>query len=178
MSNPTRCLLDKVTARRIIEGSLKLAEKRSLSDDELFALDFYYRANAQAIGLFVVPPTAQILRRLEDWPRYEAIIRPFLAGTQAALPTRYFKRWTRRLRDFGFTPEDAAVLALATFGTNEGGTILGMDSIATFDRPMIQNWAVQYPSIRERLTAMQQDLPHPFRDASLPQVQRPEYIGA
>lgn len=177
MPNPMRCLLDKVIARRVVEGLLKLAERHDLSDAELFALDLYHRASVQDIELFVVPSTAQVLRRLEDLPRYGVIIRLFCARTQVALPARYFARWSRRLRDFGFTPEDAAVLALATFGTNERGAILGMGSVATFDQAMIQNWAIQYTAIRERLTAMQQDLPGPYRDAPLPQVLRPEYIG-
>jgi len=173
-----RCLLDKVVARRIVEGLLKLAEERELNDDELFALDLYYRASVQAIELFIAPSTAQVLRRLEDLPRYGAIIRLFLARAQVALPARYFARWARRLRDFGFTPEDAAVLALATFGTDESGAILGMESVATFDQPMIQHWATQHSAIRERLTAMQRDLSRPYSSAPLPQVQRPEYIGA
>ncbi len=172
-----RCLLDKVVARCMVEGLLKLAEKRELNDDELFALDLYHRANVQAIELFIAPPTAQVLRRLQDLPRYGTIIRLFLASAQGALPARYFVRWARRLRDFGFTPEDAAVLALATFGTDKSGAILGMESVVTLDQPMIQNWMARRPAIRQRLTAMQQDLPSPYCDAPLPQVQRPEYIG-
>ena len=44
MSALTRCLLDKVTARRTAEGLLKTAEGRPLTDDEVFALDLYQRA--------------------------------------------------------------------------------------------------------------------------------------
>lgn len=139
----------------MVEGLLKLAEGRELNDDELFALDLYHRASAQAIELFMVPSTAQVLRRLDDLPRYGVIIRLFSARVQVALPARYFARWARRLHDFGFTPEDAAVLALATFGTNESGAILGTESVATFDQPMIQNWTARQPAIRQRLTAMQ-----------------------
>jgi len=32
MSNSTRCLLDKVTVRRVMEGLLKLAEGQNLSE--------------------------------------------------------------------------------------------------------------------------------------------------
>ena len=47
-----------------------------------------------------------------------------------------FKRWTRRLKEYGFTKEDAEVLALATFGTTLNGDILGMHILATSDQPM------------------------------------------
>jgi len=40
-----RCLLDKVTARRVLEGLLKLAEARELTEDEVFTL-----ASTAAIG--------------------------------------------------------------------------------------------------------------------------------
>ena len=108
--------------------------------------------------------------------RYGGIIRLFRDRMQVALPARYFTRWSRRLRDFGFTPEDAAVLALGTFGTNESGTILGMDYIATFDQPVIRHWATRQGAIRERWQTMKGDLPAPYRDAPLPDVQSPEYI--
>ena len=176
MSDRTRCLLDKVTARRILEGLLKLAEGRDLGGDELFALDLFYRAGSHSIELFIVPPTVHTLSRLEVLPRYGGIIRLLRDRMQVALPARYFTRWSRRLRDFGFTPEDAAVLALGTFGTNESGTILGMDYIATFDQPLIRHWATQQGAIRERWQTMRDDLPAPYRDAPLPDVQPPEHI--
>jgi len=56
MSDRTRCLLDKVTARRILEGLLKLAEGRDLSDDELFALDLFYRAGSHCPPLIATRP--------------------------------------------------------------------------------------------------------------------------
>jgi hypothetical protein len=117
MSNSTRCLLDKVAARRVMESLLKLAEGRDLSEEELFAIDLFERADAQAIRLFIVPGTDNVLRCLEGLPRYSAIVRLFRNRTEAVLPARYFKRWARRLRDHGFTREDAAVLALATWQT-------------------------------------------------------------
>ncbi len=55
MSNLTRCPLDKVTARRAVEGLLKLAEGRELSEEELFTLDLYERASAHGIRLFIRP---------------------------------------------------------------------------------------------------------------------------
>ena len=96
-----RCLLNKVTARHIMEGMLKLVEGRSVTSAELFALYFYQRARSGGILLFILPQTHNVLKRLEHLPRYVVIIRRFLASTQVSHLARYFKRWTRRLREYG-----------------------------------------------------------------------------
>ena len=106
-----RCLLDKVTARRTLEGLLKIAEGRELSGEESFTLDLYDRAEAENFRLFISPPTANVLH-----------------------------------------------------------------FIAMHDQPMIQQWTLQYATIRDHLMAMQQNLPDPYRQALLPQVQFPQNI--
>lgn len=171
-----RCLLDKVTARRVLEGLLKLAEARELTEDEVFTLDLYQRAKTEGLRLFIAPPTESVLQRLEALPRYAEIIRFFCSHVEVALPTHYFKRWSRRLRDYSFTPEDAAILALGTFSTSKEGGSLGTDFIATFDHPMIHQWAAQRETIQNHLSAMQDNLSDPYRQAKLPLVQRPEQI--
>lgn len=173
-----RCLLDKVTARRILEALLKLDEARELTEDELFTLDFHGRAGSEGRRLFIAPPTENVLKTLEDLPRYAAVIHIFRNRVEIARPTHYFKRWARRLRDYGFTREDAAILALGTFSTNEEGDILGMDFVATFDQPMIHQWTMQCSAIQNHLTAMQENLPDPYRQAALPRVQLPQHIIA
>jgi hypothetical protein len=175
MSDLTRCLLDKVTARRMVEGLLGLAEGRGLSEEELLALDLYDRASAQGIRLFIVLPSENLLRRLASLPRYLAVVQLVLNRTEAALPARYFKRWARRLRNY-FTREDAAVLALATFGTSKDTDVLGMHFVATFDQPLIHRWSLQQDEIEGRLDAMRRDLRPPYDRVTLPQVLRPEAI--
>ena len=91
MSVLTRCLLDKVIARRVLEGLLKLAETRELTVQELFTLDLYDRAGLQGIRLFMVPSTERVLRRLEAMSCYAAIIRLFCQRTEVVLPARYVK---------------------------------------------------------------------------------------
>ena len=176
MSDRTRCLLDKVTARRILEGLLKLAEGRGVNEEELIALDVFARGSSRDLRLFMIPSTDGVLRRLEDRPRYAAIIQLFLRRVEVAFPTRYFKRWARRLRDYGFTPEDAGVLALATFGTDEDATILGIHVVATFDQPMIQRWTAECTAIQAPLAAMQPGLPMPYRQSALPRVLPPDQV--
>jgi len=171
-----RCLLDKVTARYIVQGLLKLAENRSLTREEISALDLFSLAHLSEIQFFIVPQTVSVLERLVQLPHYTRIIQLFLGRVEVIIPARYFKRWTRRLRDYGFTKEDAAVLALATFGTNKASNILGTDIIATFDQPMINQWSVQHSAIVGRLKAMQNDISVPYSQAKLPQVLHPEQI--
>lgn len=171
-----RCLLDKVTARYTVQGLLKLAEGRELSDEELFTLDLLARSQPPAARLFIAPPSANVTHSLARLPRYSGVTHYFLERVEVVLPSRYFKRWARRLRSYGFVREDAAILALATFGTDDAGAILGMDLVATYDQPMIQHWSGQREAIQERLTAMQRDLSAPYSHVLLPQVLRPEQI--
>lgn len=124
MSAPTRCLLDKVTARRILEGFLKRVERRDVNRAELFALDLYQRARSSEVQLFIVPATNNVLQGLIRVRRYAPLIQLLLQHSQVVYPARYFTRWARRLRDHGFTREDAAVLALATFGTDDAGSVV------------------------------------------------------
>lgn len=171
-----RCLLDKVIARYTLQGLLKLAEGEEVNDEELFTLDLFERAIPQQIDLFIAPPTANILHKIAQLPRYADIIQLFLTQVEIVFPARYFKRWARRLRDYNFTREDAAILALATFGTNDNGTILGMHVVASYDQPMMNHWYLQQASIRERFANMKSDISMPYNQAVLPEVLRPEQI--
>jgi len=170
------CLLDKVTARFIVQGLTKVGEQRAPTENESIALDLFARAISPEYNLFIAPPTVNVLHHLARYPHYASIIQFFLKRVEIIQPTRYFKRWAR-LRDYGFTREDAAMLALASFGTNPERSILGMHYLATFDQPMINQWRQQQHRIHQRLQAMQRDLQLPYSRVSLPQVLRPDYIS-
>jgi hypothetical protein len=170
MSHPQRCLLDKVTARYILESRLKLIERRSLDRNGVNALYLYRRAENGSLHLFIVPQTALFLHRLVNLPRYQRVIEDFSQLTRTTIAGRYFTRWARRLREYGFTREDAAVLSLATFGIDNAGTILSMHYLATYDQPMINNWQSHHAAIRTRFEAMRQGLLEPYRSANLPQL--------
>lgn len=173
-----RCLLDKVTARYILQGFLKLAENRNPTIEEIYALDLFSRADPDVLRLFVTPPAFNILQKLAQMPKYSELVHLFLEQIEVALPSRYFKRWARRLREFGFTREDAAVLASASFSTDRKSAILGMRFVATFDQPMMRHWLSEQEFIRKRFAAMKKEIPMPYCRASLPQVLRPEQISA
>lgn len=177
MSDRIRLLLDKVTARHILTGLLRLAEARELTDHEMVALNLYNRIGTRELRQFIMPSTENVLRRLEERPRYAAILRLFRQRVEVAFPTRYFKRWTRRLQGYGFTPEDAGVLALATFGTDSNTSVLGMHAVVTFDQAMVTQWATRQTAIQAHFAAMQRNLPMPYHQTDLPQVIHPEDIN-
>lgn len=176
MSTWIRCLLDKAAARRIMEAMLKLASAQELTAEEIHALGLYERAGLQGLRLFIVPAPDNVLKRLALSATYAPLIAFFRSRAEVVLPTRYFKRWARRLRDHGFTREDAAVLALGTFGTSQDANVLGAHFVATFDPPMINHWRMQQTAIQKRLADMRPHLRPIYRVASLPQVRRPEHI--
>lgn len=173
-----RCLLDKVTARLMVQGLLKLSEQRAPTDAELVALDLFARASLPQNSLFIAPPTANVLHHLAQYPHYVTVIQFFLAQVEVIQPARYFKfkGWARRLCEYGFTREDAAMLALSSFGTNAQRTILGTHYLATFDQPMINLWGHQQVLIWHRLQAMQRNIQPPYSRVSLPQVLQPDHI--
>ena len=172
-----RCLLDKVVARRILLGLLALAQDREILLPDRAALDFFRRWLHSNQQLYIVPATANVISRIGQ-PAYSPIIEYFQNQTEVVRPARYASRWARRLRDFDFSPEDAAVLALGTFGTDSRGSFLGTHLIATQDERMIHNWIAHQEQIQKRLGAIQKDLPRPYREAELPKVLPPEWIPA
>ena len=92
-------------------------------------------------------------------------------------PTRYFKRWARRLRQRTFSREDAKILALGTFGTDQDGAILGVRSIVTLDRPMVRKWQQQGNEMAAALLEMTVNLAPPYATAMLPEVRLLEDVS-
>ncbi|MCB0061302.1 MAG: hypothetical protein KDE19_04285, partial [Caldilineaceae bacterium] len=158
------------------QGLVKTAEQRALTDSELIALALFVRATTPTDSLYIAPPTANVLQHLVRYPHYAPLIQLFLKRVEVIEPTRYVKRWARRLRDYGFTREDGAMLALGSFATNSEGSIIGMNYLATFDQPMINQWDHQQDGIQLRLQAMQRDLEPPYVHVTLPQVLRPDHV--
>ena len=170
-----RLLLDKVVARRILLGLLALSRDRELASADRVALDFFQRCTPPDHQLYIVPPTANVVRRINQMA-YRPIVEFFLGQVEVIQPARYALRWARRLRESDFSREDAAVLALGTFGTDDQATMLGVHFLATQDQRLINNWNAHSEQIQARLTAMQHDLPSPYHAAGLPRVLPPEWI--
>jgi len=112
------------------------------------------------------------LKRISD-PERVALVSYFLNHVEVLHPTRYFTRWTRRLRDYGFTREDAHVLALGTFGSDEQNRLIHIDYVVTWDQKMINHWTMNSGKIQLQLDAMQVDVSSPYDQVSLPRVVHP-----
>ncbi len=97
----------------------------------------------------------------------------FLEAVESAQAGKYFKRWARRLRQLGFTREDAKVLSLGTFSTDEAGDILGVEAIVTLDRRVANHYAARRAELQRQLAAMCGKLPEPYCRAALPAMRSP-----
>ena len=93
-------------------------------------------------------------------------------------PTRYQKRWARRLRRFGFTREDAKVLAYGSFSTDENREVFGVNFVITCDRTLRDKYELDFPQIRREFAAMTENLRLPYSNASLPTVRTLEEFMA
>ena len=108
-------------------------------------------------------------------PRW--IVYIITARVRRFVPRRYHSRWARRLRQqFGFEREDAHQLALATFGSDKQGTVLGGNWFVTFDRRLISRFYNQHSQIDATLRRMTEQIRPPYSQAILPELAIPGEI--
>ena len=74
----------------------------------------------------------------------------------------------------GWPPEDAMVLALGTFGTDQTGAILGAHAVVTYDQSLVNGYHNRMSALRRRLGAIQAQLSSPFNRVTLPSVVLPD----
>jgi hypothetical protein len=160
------CLLDKNVVRRAIEGIGKSQVSQLLTNEELTSLRLLLAAEQGQFALFISIEMQHILDRYGNHPDVQL----FSRFVRVLHPTHYFKRWARRLREHGFTREDAKVLALATFGAETQTGQLGVEQLATFDQPFINHVTHLQYRLVQRLKAMTVQLPVPYQLARLPVV--------
>ena len=159
-------LLDKNVVRRAIGGLRRIS---SPSPEEATVLEFMFCAQAINAQLFISQETVNLLKRYASHREAQFL----LSLTRVLLAAPYFRRWARRVREEGFTREDAKVLGLATFGTTETGEVLGVETIVTLDRPLTHHYTSTLPTLQRKLAAMATDLQAPFCYASLPKLRTP-----
>ena len=175
MSGQMHLLLDKNIVRRYFEGVSALARGLTLVEEERRAILLVHLARRKKRRLFI---SVEVFNLLQAYGRQvsPAETLMFLKRVEVLYPGRYFKRWASRLRETGFTREDAKVLALGTFGTDAEGAVLGVQVVVTYDRPMVSKWALERSELQERLARMTEVLDDPFGRARLPDVLLPEEI--
>lgn len=165
-------LLDKNVVRHAIKG-FRDGLKRRLLPLELGALTFWQLAQRRQARIFISEASFNVPQQRLHYN--EAII--FLNSVEVLTPTRYHTRWARRIRETAkLTREDAAMIALATFGTNSSHTILGMDRLITYDLAMINGYLNYQSRLSARLQAMTNQLDPPFSNATLPQLMTPDDV--
>lgn len=166
------CLLDKNLVRYILNG-LYHGRSRPLSPLELSALSLWRTAEEQGVPLYISRYTYNVLQRLRTY-----VIAQIVLDTMPALaPTRYHARWARRVRETaGMTHEDAAMVALASFGNNDAEDLVHIQWLATCDQLLVNGYRAVLPTLERRFQAMTAQLPPPFCQAALPQVIAPDSL--
>ncbi len=166
------CLLDKNVARKAVEGLARIRQGRPLLPTHIVCLMFLRGVTCHEVTAYILPQSFHVLERLIE----RAEVREFLRMVDVIQVGRYVRRWARRLREHGFTREDAIVLSLGAFGTDAKGSILGVDVVVTLDCPLIHNYEIHHETLECRLLAMARQLPPPFRHAGIPKLQEPTEV--
>jgi len=163
-----RYLLDKSVVRRCLRGLIG----GTLTDDVRHSLRLLRTFTPDE--LYISLQTLHILTHIIKVPQARFII----ARTTVLYPVKYTKRWARRLREMGFKREDAYLLSLATFSTDQlkEGRILGVNGFVTYDYHLQNHFLALQPQLEIRLRRMAARLSPPYNRASLPTVNTPDQI--
>lgn len=161
----TSVLLDKGVVRRVYEARVRLAlgQPRTLQQAE--AANVWSRLRSLDTSLCITEQTAHILQRRP--PLFAA---PLLAQTRTLQKGRYLRRWARRLRDVGFSPEDAIVIAYGSFGLNLHTQSIGVETVITNDLKLKTHFTARFSAIRDSFENMVTHLPDPYHELTLPRI--------
>ena len=159
-----RILLDKNIVRYWTIALLKLA-----TDQPLLPLQKQALVLVQSFSdLCISQELYHILTKRVQLPQIVPLI---LNRVQILYPSKYFKRWVRRIQETtSLTREDAAILAYGTFSTTTQGIILGVNTIVTTDKKFVAEYLQQRKKLRTRLKAITQNLETPWDEVSLPEM--------
>jgi hypothetical protein len=162
---PSSVLFDKGVIRRVYERRVRLAAGGAPTLLQVEAANAYARIASLTDRLHITEQTANILQR-----RTPLFAAPLLADLQPLKKGRYLRRWARRLRDSGFSPEDAIILAYGSFGVTADLSSLGVEAIITTDLKLAAKYQDNYVEIERRFEEMVNALAGTYATLSLPQV--------
>lgn len=162
---PSSVLFDKGVIRRVYERRVRLALGEQPTLLQVEAANAYARIATITDRLYITEQTYNILKL-----RTESFAAPILAETCALKKARYLRRWARRIKDFGFSPEDAIVLAYGSFGVHPKSPTVGVDAIITTDIGLAENYNRRYFAIEGRFRDMVLNLSEFYGALTLPQV--------
>jgi hypothetical protein len=164
-SRPSSVLFDKGVIRRVYERHVRLAAGRPPTLLQVEAAGAYARVASFTSSLWITEQTANILRLRT--PLFAASI---LSDCRTFKKGRYLRRWARRLRDFDFSPEDAIVLAYASFGVSADGMQIGTEAIVTADLRLAAHYEDNSAEIEQRFNEMVTALAGVYATLTLPRV--------
>lgn len=162
---PSSVLFDKGVIRRVYERRMRLAAGGAPTLLQVEAANAYALLASITNLLYITEQTVNILQR-----RTPIFAAPLLADLQPLKKGRYLRRWARRLRDLGFSPEDAIVLAYGSFGVTSDMLNIGVEAIVTADLKLAANYQGNYAEIEHRFKEMVNVLAGIYATLSLPQV--------
>lgn len=125
----------------------------------------FRRLSHRAVQLYITTECANILQRRQ--PQYAKTI---LIRAETLRKGRYLRRWARRLRSFGFSREDAVVVAYASFGLDSLSRIASSEALITNDLRLANNFKAQKANIEDRFKRMTSKLLDPYSSLKLPEV--------
>ena len=164
-SPPGSALLDKGIVRRVYEARVRMALGHPPTLLQAEAANAYARLRGLDVRLYITLQTAHILHG-----RPAVFAAAVLNQTHTLQKARYLRRWARRLRAFGFSPEDAIVIAYGSFGVDMHIQQVGVEAVITNDLKLAANFGTRYQEINARFAQMVLNLPEPYRTLMLPQV--------
>ena len=151
--------------RRVYERRVRLALSKPPTVLQVESANSYAYVATVAKRLYITEQTSNILKR-----RTQIFAAPLLAETRPLNKARYLRRWARRLTEFGFSSEDAIVLAYGSFGLDVESETVGVDAIITTDIRLADRYKQRNPEINNRFNDMIKNLPEAYRQIRLPQV--------
>jgi len=160
-----RTLLDKNVVRRWTEALLNISLGRPETSEQLQTLELVASVTDR---LCITKETYNILTTRVNLPK---LTHKILAQVQVLYPTRYFKRWLRRISEnISVSREDAALLAYGTFSTDEAHSFLGTHKILTFDSKLVNEVTEKKQRLEKTLSSMTKNLKDPYCQAKIPEL--------
>ena len=166
ISLSTSYLLDKSVVREALRGLVRETLGRRLPPRQADSLAVIRTITSYGGLLYITPELRHILGRPANLP----VATPFLSYLRELRPSRYLKRWCRRLTGESFSHEDALILSYASFGFDEVEATLGIEIVLTNDLRMKANYEQSFLQIEARFARMVRQLKTPYQLATLPEV--------
>jgi hypothetical protein len=168
-SLPTSVLLDKSVVREALRGLQRLLLEQELPPRQELSYAAITALQDQEIAVCITEALHHILE-----PRFSYLAHALLLHPRVLQKGRYLRRWARRLREEGLSPEDALIVSHASFGVDESADTFGTEAVLTTDYALKARYDSQYSLIDRRFKRMTSRLRAPYSDATLPAVLTPE----